>query len=75
MMNRGMNDEQAGTVAERIREERSGEESRGLKRGGQKTRTDDGELKHNSQNNVGMHVSPPFSNVEDEGQLQGQATR
>ena len=60
MMSKGMNDEQASTVAERIREERRGEERSGEERRGRQTRTDDGELKHNSQHNVGMNVSPPF---------------
>ena len=32
MMNKGMNDEQASTVAEKIREERRGEESSGEER-------------------------------------------
>ena len=49
---------------------RSGEERRG-----QQTRREDDELKHNNQHYVGMNGSPPFSNVEDEGQLQGQMTR
>ena len=34
-----------------------------------------GEVKHNNQHYVGMNGSPPFSNVEDEGRLQGQTTR
>ena len=45
--------------SERIREERKG----------QQTRTEDDELKHNNQHNVGMNGSPPFSNMEDEGKL------
>ena len=36
------------------------------------TRTEDNELKHNNQHYVGMNGPPPFSNLEDDGQLHGQ---
>ena len=50
-------------------EERREDKRRGVEWRGRQTRTDYNGLKHNNQHNVGMNCSPPFSHVEDEGQL------